>query len=73
MDRAHVPHHNRADGTIRPGTWFVDWDGNLWHKCPMCTKGDVMNHSVTAAGEVNPSIACFAPCTYHRSNSREAR
>jgi hypothetical protein len=25
----------------------------------------MVNHSVTAAGEVNASIACFPPCDYH--------
>lgn len=25
----------------------------------------MLNHSVTPSGEVNASIACFPPCTYH--------
>ncbi len=65
VDRVHIPRHRREDGVIKPGTWFVDWDGLLWHKCPDCKKGGVMGHSVSPAGEVNPSIACWSPCGYH--------
>lgn len=66
MDRIHIPEHRDRDQRIAPGAWHVSTDGDLWHRCPECLKGSVMQgHSVAANGEVNPSIACFAPCGYH--------
>ena len=66
MEYVKIPRHNRAAGPLKPGFWLVDHDGNLWHKCPECQKGSVMQeHWVAADGKVTPSIACFAPCGYH--------
>lgn len=68
-DRVHIPQWSRTDAEkqrLAPGTWYVATDGDLWHRCPKCKSASVMqNHSVTAAGEVHASIACFAPCDYH--------
>lgn len=69
VDRVHIPKWDRSDDDrnyLTPGTWYVATDGDLWHRCPQCKKASVMaNHSVTSAGEVNASIACFPPCSYH--------
>lgn len=60
-DRVHIPH----DNGLAPGTWRLS-DGQPVHRCPDCKKASAMvMHSVSAAGEVNASIACFAPCKYH--------
>lgn len=62
VDRVHIP---RGD-EIAPGTWCVGSGGELLHRCPQCKHGhEMLNHSVTPSGEVNASIACFVPCTYH--------
>jgi hypothetical protein len=61
-DRVHIPHGD----DMQPGTWCVLDDGALLHRCPQCKRGsEMLNHSVTQGGEVNASIACFSPCTYH--------
>lgn len=61
-ERVHIPHGKE----IEPGTWCVLSGGELLHRCPECKRGsEMLNHSVTPSGEVNASIACFAPCTYH--------
>jgi hypothetical protein len=62
VDRVHIPRGKE----IEPGTWCVLGGGELLHRCPQCKRGaEMLNHSVTPSGEVNSSIACFAPCTYH--------
>lgn len=61
MERVHIPN----DENLAPGTWRLS-DGQPVHRCPQCRVASAMvNHSVSAAGEVNASIACFAPCSYH--------
>jgi hypothetical protein len=58
----HIPHGKE----IEAGTWCVLDGGELLHRCPQCKRGtEMLNHSVTPTGEVNDSIACFRPCTYH--------
>jgi hypothetical protein len=61
IDRVHIP----LDAGLAPGTWRLS-DGQPVHRCPLCKKASAMvNHSVTLSGEVNASIACFQPCSYH--------
>ena len=62
-DRVLIPH----DEDLAPGTWRLGPpEGQPVHRCPLCKAAAVMvNHSVSSTGEVNASIACFAPCTYH--------
>ena len=61
-ERVHIPHGKE----IEPGTWSVLSGGELLHRCPECKRGsEMLNHSVSKSGEVNASIACFPPCTYH--------
>ena len=62
MDRVHIPYSDK----IVAGAYYVSSDGDLWHRCPLCkTASAMVNHSVTPSGEVNASIACFPPCSYH--------
>jgi hypothetical protein len=62
VDRVHIPQGKE----IEPGTWTVLDGGELLHRCPQCKRGsEMLDHSVSTGGEVNASIACFPPCTYH--------
>ena len=62
VERVHIPRGKE----IEPGTWHVLSGGELLHRCPQCKKAAAMvNHSVAPNGEVNASIACFPPCSYH--------
>jgi DNA-directed RNA polymerase subunit RPC12/RpoP len=61
-DRIHIPQGKE----IEPGTWCVFNGGELLYRCPQCKRSsEMLNHSVTQSGEVNASIACFPPCSYH--------
>lgn len=61
IERVSIPH----DPRLAPGTWFLS-AGQPVHRCPECHKASAMVlHSVAADGEVNASIACFSPCSYH--------
>ena len=61
MERVRIPH----DDGLAPGTWHLS-DGQPLHRCPKCkTASAMVNHSVSAEGDVNASIACFPPCDYH--------
>jgi hypothetical protein len=62
VERIHIPQGEE----IEPGTWCVLSGGELLHRCPQCKRGsEMLNHSVTPTGEVNASIECCPPCTYH--------
>ena len=62
VERVHIPHD---DQQFAPGTWHL-FEGQPIHRCPQCKKAAAMvNHSVAPNGEVNASIACFPPCSYH--------
>ncbi len=62
MERVRIPRGKE----LEPGKWCVLGGGELLHRCPQCKRGsEMLNHSVTPNGDVNASIACFAPCSYH--------
>lgn len=62
IERISIP---KGDDNFRRGNWVVI-EGQPAHRCPLCGNAAKMtNHSVEPNGEVNASIACFAPCAYH--------
>ena len=61
--RVSIPH----DAALPPGTWTL-LDGYPTHCCPKCgVIAVILNHSISAGGELDKPLGCFHPCDYRVS------